>query len=70
MDNIKHLYEAYPVFKKINMDNGEIIERKAVFETICFNEYIKLALGTCLGVLFVAKGTIKIQKIKGGRVLS
>ncbi|HBC97413.1 MAG TPA: Crp/Fnr family transcriptional regulator [Clostridium sp.] len=63
LKDIESLYKAYPVLKKISMDNGGIIEREAVFKTIYFDEYLKLTLETCRGVLFVIKGTVKIQKI-------
>lgn len=63
LKNIKSLYEAYPVLEKIDMDNGGIIKTEAIFKTMHFNEYVKLTMETCQGVLFVIKGTIKIQKI-------
>lgn len=61
--NIKALYNQYPVLEKIDMSNNGIIKSEAIFKTIHFDEYVKLAGGMCLGVLFVVKGTIKIQKI-------
>lgn len=63
LKNIKSLYKAYPVLEKIDMDNDGIIKREAIFRIMHFNEYVKLTVGTCQGILFVIKGTIKIQKI-------
>lgn len=60
---IKALYKVYPVLEKIDINNNGIIKAEAIFKTIYFDEYVKLAGGMCLGVLFVVKGTIKIQKV-------
>lgn len=63
LKNIKCLYKAYPVLEKIDVTNNGIIKREAIFRIIHFNEYVKLTVGTCQGILFVIKGAIKIQKI-------
>ena len=63
MKKIKALYEIYPILSKINEKNNEIINKQAVFKTLYADEYVKSAEGTCVGILFVIKGTIKIQKI-------
>ena len=62
-EQIKALYKNYPILSKINEKNNQIINKQAVFKTLYADEYIKSAEGTCVGVLFVLKGTIKIQKI-------
>lgn len=62
-ENIKALYKAYPVVEKIDMNNKGIIKSEAIFKTVSFGEYLKLASETCQGILFVIKGTINIQKI-------
>lgn len=62
-NNIKALYNQYPVLEKIDINNNGIIKSEAIFKTIHFDEYVKLAGGMCLGVLFVVKGTIKVQRI-------
>ena len=51
------------LLKKIDKNNNEIISTKAVFKTVYSDEYVAGADETCPGVLFVIKGTIKIQKI-------
>lgn len=61
--SIKSLYESYPILSKINERNNEIINKQAFFNTLYSDEYIKSENGTCIGILFVIKGTIKIQKI-------
>ena len=63
MKKIKDLYESYPILSKINQKNNEIINEQAIFKTLYADEYVKSAEGTCVGILFVIKGTIKIQKI-------
>ncbi|MBV7275908.1 Crp/Fnr family transcriptional regulator [Clostridium sp. PL3] len=63
LKNIKSLYKAYPVLEKIDMDNDGIIKTEAIFKTMRFDEHVKLTVETCQGILFVIKGTIKIQKI-------
>lgn len=62
-NNLKALYKEYPVLEKIDIESKSILKSEAIFKTIHFNEYIKLAGETCFGVLFVVNGTIKIQKI-------
>lgn len=57
------LYESYPILSKINNKHHDIISEQAIFKTLYADEYIKPEEGTCSGILFVIKGTIKIQKI-------
>lgn len=61
--NMKSLYEVYPVLKKIDKNNHNIISNQAVLKNVYSNEYVAGAEENCHGVLFVIKGTIKIQKI-------
>jgi len=61
--DIKSLYDIYPVLKKIDKNNNEIISTQAIFKTVYSDEYVASTESTCQGVLFVIKGTIKIQKI-------
>lgn len=60
---IKSLYKLYPVLEKIDINNDGIIRKEVIFKTIHFDEYVNLAETGCIGVLFVIKGTIKIQKV-------
>lgn len=61
--DIKSLYEIYPVLKKIDKENNEIISTQAIFKNVYSEEYVSSAESVCAGVLFVIKGTIKIQKL-------
>jgi len=61
--DITSLYEMYPVLKAIDKNNNEIISTQAIFKTVYSDEYVSSAEAVCVGVLFVIKGTIKIQKI-------
>lgn len=63
IEKIKNLYKVYPILNKINQKNNEIINNQAVFKTVYADEYVKSAEGTCVGILFVIKGIIKIQRI-------
>ena len=63
LENIKSLYESYPILYNINEKNNKLIDKQAVFKTLYADEYVKSQEGTCVGILFVIKGTIKIQKI-------
>ena len=63
LQDIKSLYEMYPVLKAIDENNDEIISTQAIFKTVYSDEYVSSAEAVCAGVLFVIKGTIKIQKI-------
>jgi len=62
-NNIKNLYKHYSILKKINEKNDNIICKNAVFKTIYADEYMKSEEGLCTGILFVLKGSIKIEKI-------
>lgn len=65
-DNLRDigvLYNVYPVLKRINENNNEIISRHSNFKTVYADEYINETEESCQGILFVIKGTIKIQKI-------
>lgn len=61
--NIKSLYDIYPVLKKIDENNNKIVSTQAIFKIVYSDEYVAGLEETCQGVLFVIKGTIKIQKI-------
>jgi len=61
--DIKSLYDMYPVLKKIDKENNEVISTQAIFKTVYSDEYVSSAEAVCAGVLFVINGTIKIQKI-------
>lgn len=61
--NVEHLYKMYPVLEQIDKDNNEIISRQAIFKKIYTGENVTKSGESCQGVLFVVKGTIKIQKI-------
>ena len=63
VDNIKLLYELYPIFKIINEKNQGIISEKAYFRTLDAEEYISSMKGACQGILFVIKGNINIKRI-------
>lgn len=62
-ENIEDLYKSYPILDRINKKNNDIISKQAIFKTLYADEYIKSEEGSCLGILFVIKGIIKIQKI-------
>jgi CRP/FNR family transcriptional regulator len=61
--DIKALYDIYPILKKVDKSNSEIISTKAAFKTVYADEYVAGADEACHGVLFVIKGMIKIQKV-------
>ncbi|SFD12245.1 Crp/Fnr family transcriptional regulator [Clostridium uliginosum] len=62
-NSIENLYNVYPILKNINEKNNGIITKQGLFKMIYTNEYISSSNETCIGILFVIKGTIKIQKI-------
>ncbi|AGF58005.1 CRP/FNR family transcriptional regulator [Clostridium saccharoperbutylacetonicum] len=61
--DLNALYEVYPVLKKVNESNNQIINELAVFKTVYSDEFVAGADEACNGILFVIKGTVKIQKI-------
>lgn len=63
IEKIKDLYKVYPILNRINQKNNEILNNQVVFKTVYADEYVKSAEGTCVGILFVIKGIIKIQRI-------
>lgn len=63
LKDIEALYDTYPVLKCIDSNNNQIISSQAIFKTVYSEEYLSGTDETCHGVLFVIKGTIKIQKI-------
>ena len=63
LEDIESLYNTYPELKNINDNNNEIISNQAIFKTVYSDEYVSSTDGTCQGILFVIKGTIKIQRI-------
>lgn len=62
-DNIKDLYNAYPVLKVIDKSLNGIITSKALFKELLANEYLSTYGTGCVGFLFVLSGDIKIQRI-------
>jgi CRP/FNR family transcriptional regulator len=62
-NNIEALFNIYPILKTIDDKNNEVISKQAIFKTLYSDEYVESAEGTCVGILFVIKGTIKVQKI-------
>ncbi|MBW6409934.1 Crp/Fnr family transcriptional regulator [Clostridium weizhouense] len=63
MEFIDELYNIYPILKKINQENNNVVTEHGILKVIYADEYISSAKEGCTGVLFVIKGTIKIQKI-------
>ena len=63
IDNIKELYSAYPIIKKIDNDTNGRITEKAIFKKLLANEYLSTYGSGCTGFLFVLRGDIKIQRI-------
>lgn len=63
MEYIEELFNIYPILKKINQENNNIIMEHGILKILYADEYISSAKEECSGVLFVIKGTIKIQKI-------
>jgi CRP/FNR family transcriptional regulator len=63
LKDIKSLYNMYPILSEIDKRNNGIISEQANFKTVYADEYVGATESTCKGVLFVIKGTIKIQKI-------
>lgn len=63
LKDIEALYIAYPILKKINEKNNDIISLQSNFRTVYADEYINGREGACQGILFVIKGMVKIQKI-------
>ncbi|MEG2288318.1 MAG: Crp/Fnr family transcriptional regulator [Clostridium sp.] len=60
---IKEVYEAYPMLKRVDNNNGEILRKNIVFKNIFANEYLKTAEGSCGGFILVIKGNINIHRI-------
>ena len=63
INNIKLLYELYPIFKRVDENNQGIIAEKAHFKTLNADEYISSVEGACQGILFVLKGNLNISRI-------
>lgn len=61
--NIKRLYKIYPILKQIDDENQGIIGERALFKELEIGEYLSSREETCLGILFVLKGSINIQRI-------
>ncbi|ADL50015.1 Crp/Fnr family transcriptional regulator [Clostridium cellulovorans] len=57
------LYDAYPLLKKIDEENNNVISTEAIFKTVYSDEYVASINSVCTGILFVLRGKIKIQKI-------
>lgn len=63
VDNLKDLYSAYPVLKKIDKLTNGVITEKAIFKELLANEYLSTYGTACIGFLFVLSGDIKIQRV-------
>lgn len=63
LKDIEALYDTYPVLKSIDKKNNKIISEKAIFKIVYSDEYVAGTDEACHGVLFVIRGTIKIQKV-------
>lgn len=63
IDNVKELYNAYPVLKKIDKSTNGIITEKSVFKELLANEYLSTYGTGCVGFIFVLSGDIKIQRV-------
>ena len=63
IDNMKDLYSAYPILKKIDKNSNGIISEKAIFKELLANEYLTTYGTGCTGFLFVLSGDIKIQRL-------
>lgn len=61
--DIELLYEIYPVLKKLDINNSGIISSHSLFKEVYSDDYVSSVEAACAGVLFVVRGTIKIQKI-------
>ena len=57
------LLEAYPVFEEINKDVLKIISEKGYYKEINANEYIKENDENCIGMIFVIRGSVNIQRL-------
>ena len=63
IDNMKDLYSAYKILKKIDKNSNGIISEKAIFKELLANEYLTTYGTGCTGFLFVLSGDIKIQRL-------
>jgi len=61
--NIEALYGMYPILKEIDIKNNGIIKDNTIFRDLDKGEFLKTSQETCLGLLFVIEGKIKIQKL-------
>ncbi|MBD7911951.1 MULTISPECIES: Crp/Fnr family transcriptional regulator [Clostridium] len=58
---IESLFSTYPILKAIDLKNNELLREQVIFKTLYSDEYV--GPGACSGILFVIKGSIKVQKI-------
>ena len=63
IDNMKDLYSAYPILRKIDKNSNGIISEKAIFKELIASEYLTTYGTGCTGFLFVLSGDIKIQRL-------
>lgn len=61
--NIEKLFNIYPILKTVDSKNDDIISKQAIFRTIYTDKYVESSDGTCVGILFVLEGIIKVEKI-------
>lgn len=62
-DNIRDLYDAYPILKRIDNINNNIITSGGIFKELLADELLASYGSGCSGFLFVLSGDINIQKI-------
>lgn len=60
---LNDFYEVYPILRKINEENSDVIRNNLIFKELIVNEYLKSSEESCSGFIFVIEGTIKIQRI-------
>lgn len=64
MENIERLYKCYPILKKINDENNHIIDNTVQFKKLYADDRMNnTSTGSCIGIVFVLEGMIKIQRI-------
>lgn len=57
------LYKEYPILKHIDEKNNGLVSEKMILRKLAADEYLNSAGEGCNGIIFVIKGTIKIQRI-------
>lgn len=63
-ENIRKLYEHYPILKKINEDNNNVINDNIVFKKLYTGELMTPSNEEgCSGIVFVVDGFVKIHRV-------